>query len=596
MKKIVAIVLAMLLVMSVTVVVADNANDMQTCSKKVKVIIGFVDRPNQDDENMIRGLGGNTKYTYHIIDAKAVELPEQAIEHIKKNPRVKYVEEDAEVHALDTELDSSWGVKHIGAGAVHPNNKGTGVKVAIIDTGIDYTHPDLIDNYAGGYDFVNNDPYPLDDNGHGTHCAGIVAAEDNEIGVVGVAPEAVLYAVKVLDSSGSGYFTDIIAGIQWAIENDMQVISMSLGADIGSASLEEACNNAYTSGIVVVAAAGNDYTRRGRWESDTVDYPARYDSVIAVGATDQADERASFSSTGHDVELAAPGVNIYSTVPGEYDTKSGTSMACPHVAGTAALVIASGITDNTDVRVRLQQTADDLGATGLDTWYGYGLVDAEEAALPGTTPPDTTPPEQVTGLTVTPISSSQLDLLWTASTASDLDHYNVYRSATSGDPYDLVASPSTNSYSDTGLSASTTYYYTVAAVDTAGNIGERSAEASGTTSEATAQSMHVQSLIMDTGSRTAGKNEFVWAVATVTIFDASGNAVEGATVYGTWSGATTDSDSGVTNANGEVSLTSNSIKNPGVVTFTFTVVNVVKDGWTYDSSANKETSNSISWP
>jgi subtilisin len=566
MKKIVAIVLAMLLVMSVTVVVADNANDMQTCSKKVKVIIGFVDRPNQDDENMIRGLGGNTKYTYHIIDAKAVELPEQAIEHIKKNPRVKYVEEDAEVHALDTELDSSWGVKHIGAGAVHPNNKGTGVKVAIIDTGIDYNHPDLNDNYAGGYDFVNNDPYPLDDNGHGTHCAGIVAAEDNEIGVVGVAPEAVLYAVKVLDSSGSGYFTDIIAGIQWAIENDMQVISMSLGADIGSASLEEACNNAYASGIVVVAAAGNDGNPRGK--GDNVDYPARYESVIAIAATDSYDKRASWSSTGPGVELAAPGVSIYSTIPGEYGTKSGTSMACPHVAGTAALVIASGITDNEAVRTLLQDTADDLGSTGQDTWYGYGLVDADEAALQG----GNQPPVAVAGDDKTVI---------------DTDNNGEEVTLDGSESYDPDGSIGSYVWTENNAQLSTDMSFThnfnigvhtviLTVTDNEGASGSDTVIV--TVEEASSiPKMHIVSIEMS--PKTTGVNTN--AIATVTICDDANHPVVGATVSGTWNGLTSDSDVGTTDEKGKVALVSDRVKRASG-TFTFTVDDVTHADLAWD--------------
>lgn len=378
MKKIMVIVLTMLLVMSMTVALAGNALDTQTNSKKVKVIIGFVDRPNQDDEDMIRGLGGNTKYTYHIIDAKAVELPEQAIERIKKNPRVKYVEEDAEVHALDTELDDSWGVKRIGSGFVHDDgNKGSGVKVAILDTGIDKDHPDL--NVAGGISFVvrpsQSDSDWDDKNGHGTHCAGIVAALDNDKGVIGVAPEASLYAVKVLNNGGVGDISDIIAGIEWAVYNGMHVISMSLGGDFDSEPLGTTCNNAYNAGVVVVAAAGND----GSDGDNSVDYPAKYDSVIAVAATDSTDTRPEWSSKGPEVELAAPGVGIYSTYKnGRYATLSGTSMACPHVAGTAALVIASGVSDKDEVRTLLRDTADDLGDPVL---YGYGLVDADGAVL-----------------------------------------------------------------------------------------------------------------------------------------------------------------------------------------------------------------------
>ena len=474
MKKLIVIVLTLIMLMSVTLVVAGNPTDMKTNHKKV--IIGFVDEPNQADENMIRGLGGETKYTYRIINAKAVEIPEQAIAQIEKNPRVKYVEEDAKVYALGETVP--WGVDRIDAEIVHAdNNKGAGVNVSIIDTGIYYTHPDLDENYKGGYDFVNDDDDPMDDNGHGTHCAGIVAAEDNNIGVIGVAPGAYLYGVKVLDSGGSGSYSDVAAGIEWSIDNKMQVISMSLGGSLDSQTLHDACDKAYEAGIVVVAAAGNDGTPPGR--GDNVGYPAKYSSVIAVAATDSNDERARWSSTGPAVELAAPGVSINSTLPGEgYGKKSGTSMACPHVAGTAALVmIAYPSWTNADVRSQLQNTADDLGDPGLDTKYGYGLVDADEAALPT----DTTPPEKVTGLTITMSSCNQLDMAWDANTELDLKHYNVYRSTTFSGPYNLIASPTTNLYSDTGLTASTTYYYNVSAVDTSGNEGEASDVASGTT-------------------------------------------------------------------------------------------------------------------
>ena len=578
MKKIVAILMAMLMVMSVMVVLAGSAPAKDT-QPKVPVIIGFKDTPSQADKDIIRGHGGEIKHSYTIIDAIAAKLPEQAIENIKKNPRVAYVEMDGEVHTLDTELDNSWGVTRIGAGTVHADNKGTGVKVAIIDTGIDYSHSDLDANYKGGYDFVNGDSYPLDDNGHGTHCAGIVAAEDNGEGVVGVAPGAFLYGVKVLNSGGSGYVSDVIAGIEWSVENGMQVISMSLGSDFGSTPLKDACDNAYSSGVLLVAAAGNDGNSPGK--GDNVDYPARYSSVIAVVATDRNDNRARWSSTGPAVELAAPGVSIYSTYPGGYATKSGTSMACPHVTGTAALVIAMS---NADVRLRLQKTADDLGATGPDTKYGYGLVDADEAA----SQPDTTPPAQVTGLTVTTVSSSQLDLDWNANTETDLDHYNVYRSTTSGGLYGLVASQTTNSYSGTGLAASTTYYYTVSAVDSAGNEGIASGEASGTTSEAVANVMHVSNIAMwyDTG----GPNYFVYTK--VTIVDSKGAPVTEATVNleMTLPDNSKVSDSGSTNGEGSVTF---KLKSRQIGTYTSTVTDVVKTDWTYDSTANVETSDSI---
>jgi subtilisin len=376
--------------------------------ERVKVLIGFTRQPGPAEEELVRGVGGTIKYTYHLVPAIAATLPEGAIDGLRRNPNVTSIDLDGQVWAIDTELDNAWGVKRIGAGTVHGYNKGTGVKVAIIDSGIAYTHPDLDANYKGGYDFVNSDYDPMDDYGHGTHVAGTVAAVANGFGVVGVAPEAHLYALKVLNASGSGYWSDIIAAVQWCVDNGMQVANLSLGSDRDpGGTVKAAFDTAEAAGVVIVAAAGNSGNAAGK--GNNVIYPARYDSVIAVAATDSSDNRASWSSTGDQVELAAPGVAVFSIwndsdspydpqpvcdeSEGCYKYGSGTSMASPHVAGTAALVIASGIGDangnvriNDEVRLRLQQTADDLGAAGRDPQYGFGLVDADEAApAPATT-------------------------------------------------------------------------------------------------------------------------------------------------------------------------------------------------------------------
>jgi len=360
---------------------------------KIKVIIGFngVMKP-----DLVRAYGGNIDHEIFIANAIATALPQRAIEALENNPCIDYIEFDQKFYILEDTLD--WGVDRIDAEIVWggfedaksvTGNAGAGIDVMIIDTGIDYTHPDLNDNYAGGTDFANGDSNPLDDNGHGTHCAGIIGAEDNGVGVIGVAPYVNLWAIKALDQRGSGYASDIAAGIDWAVSNGAEVISMSLGGG-SHPTMETACDNAYASGVVLVAAAGNDGI-------NSVSYPAAYGSVIAVSATDKNDNLASFSNYGSEIELAAPGVNIYSTMPTydayltsggppwtrynkNYDYMSGTSMACPHVAGVAALVIASGITNNVDVRNKMASTAEDLGATGPDIRYGNGLIDAEAAA------------------------------------------------------------------------------------------------------------------------------------------------------------------------------------------------------------------------
>ncbi len=378
---------------------------------RVRLLIGFHRHLSVAREQAVvkelSVFGGMLGKRFHLVPIITAHVPRRAIAALQRMPGVAFVEEDGLVYAIDETLP--WGVDRIDAEVVHADNKGSGVKIAIIDSGIDLDHPDL--QVYGDVSFVSGTSSGDDDYGHGTHVAGICAALDNDTGVIGVAPQAELYAVKVLNYSGSGYWSDVIEGIQWAVDNGMQVINMSLGASTSSYGLEDACDAAEAAGVVVVAAAGNSGNSWGF--GDRVLYPARYDSVIAVAATDSSDARAYFSSTGPDVELAAPGYSIYSTSPGgTYTTKSGTSMASPHVAGLAALVIASGIGDgngngrvNDEVRARLQQTAIDLGDPGRDTWFGYGLVNAP-AAAPQTNQPPGAP---VIGITPgTPVTTDDL--------------------------------------------------------------------------------------------------------------------------------------------------------------------------------------------
>jgi subtilisin family serine protease len=355
---------------------------------KVRVLIGF-DKTQitaKQRDYRITLSGGRVKHAFRRIPVVSAEVPAASLAQLRKMRGISFVEEDGVVDAVD-EVDIlaqqvPWGIARVNAPPVHPYNKGTDVKVAVIDTGIDYNHPDLDANYKGGYDFYYEDNNPMDDNGHGTHVAGILAAEDNDAGVVGVAPEADIYAVKVLSASGSGYVSDVVQGIQWAIDNHMQVITMSLGVRSDYASLRSACNAAYDAGIIVLAAAGNSGNSGGTGINTL--YPATYDSVIAVAATTSTDAKASYSSTGPAVELAAPGDSIYSTWRtnqyGGYTTKSGTSMACPHAAGVAALAIGSGMTDRDLIRTRLQETATDLGNSGRDNKFGFGLVNASSFA------------------------------------------------------------------------------------------------------------------------------------------------------------------------------------------------------------------------
>ncbi len=534
------------------------------------------------------------KHQYQNILGVAASVPVPIYNILQDLPFVKSVELDYTYTILQDTLD--WGVDQINAevvwggtenaaDVVAGNYAGNGVKVAIIDTGIDYTHPDLNDNYFGGYDFVNNDNDPYDDNGHGTHVAGIVAAEDNGIGVIGVAPQADLYAVKVLNAQGSGTYSDIVAGIDWAISNNMDIISMSLGGSAGDTAMQDALQRAYDSGIVIVAASGNDY-------ANSISYPARYSTVIAVGATDSSDVRASFSNYGPELEVVAPGVNIYSTYPGNtYQTLSGTSMATPMVTGVVALMLSKNPSLlPADVRQILHDSALDLGAAGWDQYYGYGRVQADVAIsmTPSSgTPPDTTPPAQVTGLTVTTVSSTQLDLSWNAVSDPDLSYYNIYRDGV------LIATTTATTYSDTGLTPSTTYTYEVSAVDTSGNEGQKSAPASGTTASGGGGGNTMYVFAIDMWYEKFRFWFWVWydVYMKITVYDGNGNALAGVTVSvsldtpeGTATGA---ADTG---ADGTVTLFYDN--GPGGW-YTCTVTDLTKTGYTYTPSNNVETSDSI---
>jgi subtilisin len=276
------------------------------------------------------------------------------------------------------------GVSQIKAPMAWDCSRGKGINVAVLDTGIDYNHPDLKPNFKGGVSFVPGQAL-MDGHGHGTHCSGTIAAAINGAGVVGVAPAAYLYGVKVLSNSGSGNWSWLIAGIDWCIQKKMRVLSMSMGGNGAPAALEAMCNAAWNKGLLLVAAAGNS----GQTPNPGVIEPARYQSVIAVSAIDSANVLAPFSSRGPEVELCAPGVNVLSTIPGGgFGTMSGTSMACPHVSGAAVLAWGGHrYVNNVTIRRLLAWTSDNLGVPGRDPFFGYGRVDADQAACELTPPP-----------------------------------------------------------------------------------------------------------------------------------------------------------------------------------------------------------------
>ena len=325
-------------------------------------------------EDEIRSLRSDGSVARVEEDRMAYALPLQRTQETTVTTGPGLILEDLPVTPAET---LPWGVNQIGAERAWEVTRGAGIKVAVIDTGIEHIHSDLAPNFAGGVSFVPGESF-TDGNGHGTHVAGIIGARQNGSGIVGVAPNCSLYSVKALDRLGGGQYSWIISAIVWCVRNGMDVINMSLGGTDHVQALEDACNYAFQHNVLVVAAAGNTGPRE-----DSVGYPARYGSVIAVSAVDTSRNLANFSSRGEHVDLTAPGVQILSTLPGNrYGRMNGTSMAAPHVAGTAALAISSHrFTPAATIREILERTADNLGSPGRDDHFGFGLVDAEQAAF-----------------------------------------------------------------------------------------------------------------------------------------------------------------------------------------------------------------------
>jgi hypothetical protein len=301
-------------------------------------------------------------------------------DNIRASKLVRYIEPNIKFKAdfvpNDPNWNLQWGPVKIEADKAWDTQRGnSSVVVAVVDTGIDWNHPDLASNYVSlGYDWVNNDTDPMDDEGHGSHCAGIIAATiNNEVGIAGLAQVQIM-AEKGLDYTGSGWEDDLANAIIHAVDQGADIISNSWGGYEDGALVHDAVKYAYDHGVSLIAAAGNDafYMKH---------YPAAYDEVVAVTATDQEDDPASFTNYGDWVELGAPGVNIWSTIwDDSYDYNSGTSMATPHVSGIAALVWSQFPSMTRDqVRAQLRCTAQDLGDPGFDKYYGYGRVNAKTA-------------------------------------------------------------------------------------------------------------------------------------------------------------------------------------------------------------------------
>lgn len=308
-------------------------------------------------------------------------------------PGVMYVEPNFLLQATDTiPNDPNWGLQYglINIRAPQGWDLATGsdsVTIAIIDTGVDYGHLDLASKLVAGYDFVNKDADPQDDNGHGTHVAGIAAASSNNgTGIAGVSWGARIMPVKVLDSAGRGTYANTALGVLWAVDHGAQVINLSLGGTGPSSVLADAINYAHGQSVVIVAAAGNT-------GANFVLYPARYPNVIAVAKTNNTNNW-DVSNYGPEIDLSAPGALIYSTVVGGYDYKSGSSMSTGYVSGLAAILKGIGGNVSPDViETQMESTALDIEFAGWDEYTGAGLIQMDAAILLAL-PPTSIPQEQ----------------------------------------------------------------------------------------------------------------------------------------------------------------------------------------------------------
>lgn len=350
---------------------------------------------------MVASHGGRAERNIPQLNTRVVRLPAKAaakaLAAMSKNSDVEYVEPDFTATALNTANDpqftsgNQWALQKIAAPVAWNTTIGSSnVIVAVIDSGVSATHPDLAGKVLPGYDFINNDTDATDDNGHGTAVAGLIgAATNNGIGMAGVSWNSMILPVKALGADGNGSYSAIANAIIWAADRGARVINLSLGGTSASTTLQNAVNYAWNRNCVVIAAAGNS-------GNNIPQYPGACSNVVAVSATDSNDLRPSWSNFGSYVDVSAPGVNVL-TLQGanSYSNWNGTSFSSPITAGVVALMAsANSSLNNTALVNTLLANSDDIGTAGYDVYYGNGRVNANRAvqAALGAVPADTTAP------------------------------------------------------------------------------------------------------------------------------------------------------------------------------------------------------------
>ncbi|MFB6283196.1 MAG: S8 family serine peptidase [Halobacteria archaeon] len=370
-----------------------------------KVVIGYKDSSSSLDISSKYGYNSIEKYRSDVVNFETAKLSPNKIQSLREDPAVEYVVEDHAVKALGTYGSSSsgqstpWGIEKVKARTAEAgisDEDESEINVAVVDTGVDYSHQDLEGSVKWGVDTTGSEvrygkEAAMDGHGHGTHVSGTVTANDDGNGVVGVAPNVSIYAVQVLNSNGRGTFSDVTQGIEEAhkgpdgvkgTDDDADVISMSLGGSSSVPAMKRAVENA-SKNIAVISAAGN--SGDGDGSTNEIGYPAKYNASMAIAATNTNDGTPTFSSEGEQLDVAAPGVDVKSTYPNDgYRTWSGTSMATPHVSGTAALLLADSVTGSDqdpdlgtqEVRNIMTTTAVDIESEGFDRHSGHGRIDA----------------------------------------------------------------------------------------------------------------------------------------------------------------------------------------------------------------------------
>lgn len=532
--------------------------------------------------------GASVTYTSPHAGFKKLNIPktksvEEMVEIYSKNPNVEYATANYVMHAAMVPNDPYYNPYQWNFYSEHSINvtdawdisTGQGVVVAVLDTGIayndyyiDYQNYDLANtNFKQGYDFINGDSDPTDDQGHGTHVAGTIAqSTNNDKGVAGVAYDCTLMPVKVLNHEGSGTLAALIDGIYFATDNGAQVISMSLGFDPNLnprifKSLTKALDYADRNNVVIVAAAGNDGI-------SMIGYPAAYDKCISVGATRYDGTRAYYSNYGTAIDIMAPGGDVTIDQNGDtygdgilqntfdadgfnYFFYQGTSMATPHVSGVAALLIANGVTGPDNVRAAIEKTAQDIYTPGWDADSGYGIVDSYAALNYAVHEPVNHAPVAVIEMP----TSAGIDetITFDASDSYDLD----------GDTLSYSWDFDNDGVEDSIDKVTTHSYSTVADHNVSLTVsdGELSSTATKTISISeigVIQPFDVE-IIVETTTKPAGKNIFAYATATVTV-TSSGNRVSGADITGHWVGLANNMDSATTDANGTAIVVSDSGK------------------------------------